>query len=133
LSVGPVVRPLGFFEHLPLVLGAHGGRLAVGADEIADAVGLLDHEPDFFRNHSVLVEFQLDEDIAGIELAVGIAADAVLHGADALGGNENAADRLEALDLDLARQRLAHAVFFVAGDSQDEKLHGAFPRSPSPL
>ena len=92
LSARLVVGALGFLEHLGLVLGAHRRRLAVGADEIADAFGLLDHEPDLFGDHAVLVEFELDEDVAGIELAVALLAHAALHGADALGGDEDPAD-----------------------------------------
>ena len=106
-------------------MGDIGGRLAVGADEITDAVGFLDHEPDAFRDGPVLVQFELDEDIAGIELSLGVAAFAVLHLADPLGGDQNPADDgFQSFDLDLAHQRLAHAVFFVARNSQDEKLHG---------
>src|SRR5262245_55550329 len=37
---------LGLFDHLLLILGAHRSWLAVGADEIANTLGLLDHEPD---------------------------------------------------------------------------------------
>jgi len=56
--------------------------LAVGAEEVADAVRLLDHEPDFFPGWSGLVQFEFDEDVTGIELAVALAAFAVLDGAD---------------------------------------------------
>ena len=73
---------------------------------------------------AVLVQFQLDEDVAGIELAVGFAANAAFLGAHALGGHEDAPDTvLEGFDLDLALQLLPDLVFFVARDSKDEKLH----------
>ena len=120
------VRALGFLEHLGLVLGGHRRGLAVGADEITHAVGFLDQEPDLLGDHAVLIEVELDEDVAGIELAVGLLPHAALHRADALGGDEDPShDVLGAFDLDLAQQRLAHSIFFVARDSQDEELHSA--------
>src|SRR5262249_16674624 len=88
-------------------------------------VRLLDHEPNFFRNHAVLVELKLDEDVTGVKLAIRFLADTLLHRAHTLGRDEDAPDDvLNGLDLDFALKRILHAVFFVARDSQDEELHG---------
>jgi hypothetical protein len=55
-----------------------------------------------FSGCAFLVQLQLDEHVAGVELAVALLADALLVGADALGRDEDPADvGLEALDLDL--------------------------------
>src|SRR5213595_1854026 len=62
-QVRGVLGALGLLEHLRLVLGAHRGGLAVGADEVPDAVGFLDQEPDLLRDHAVLDEGELDEDV----------------------------------------------------------------------
>ena len=124
LELWAVVGAFGFFEHLSLVFGAHRGRLAVGADEVAYAFGFLDEEPDFFGDHAVFVEFKFDENVTGVELAVAFLFDTALHGADALDGDQHPADDgLDRFNFDFAVERIAHSVFFIARDSQDEKLH----------
>ena len=74
---------------------------------------------------AVLVQFQLDEDIAGIELAVGFACARrpSSSGRARWGRGSGRPCVSSAFDLDLARQRLADLVFFIARDSQDEELH----------
>src|SRR5205814_8712923 len=73
----------------------------------------------------VLIELQLDDNVAGIKLVLAVAAFSVANLSAALGGDEDPPNRVfHALDLDLALKRFLHAVFFIARDSKDEELHG---------
>src|SRR5699024_5925863 len=111
-------------EHFLFILDAHRHGFAVGSDKIAYTVGFLDHKPDVFRHFAIAIQFQLNKDITGVQFAVRLSLHTPFDRAHALTGDQDTPDDLfDALNLDLAGQRLQHSVFFIARHSKDKKLH----------
>ena len=84
------------------------GRILVPTERVRSMKGGVRKESDrkLYPGY-VFVELELDEDVTRGELSVGLLAHAALHGADALGGDEDPADvLLQAFDLDLSGQLL---------------------------